>query len=282
MLFALHVSWRWLVLWMVIALLLGMVVVRMDISARRESFLVQARTMHAALSRHAAQHDAMLATLALLGPDKRSGARVPAIYPQILAALRRDSGGWEQPGLEAAEAISRQARRPEPAGFNPLNRRYFLVLAADPTSHALHIDVGQLIGAGDDGAGGCWPQRRAAGTEALEKGFRYFHESFDREHAGFGGAPKFPRASNLNLLFRLAALQGVRGELGAEAIRLATSTLRAMARGGIHDHLGGGYHRYSVDAAWFVPHFEKMLYDQAQIAVNCLEARQATGDERFA
>jgi uncharacterized protein YyaL (SSP411 family) len=55
-----------------------------------------------------------------------------------------------------------------------------------------------------------------------------------------------------------------------------------MARGGIHDHVGGGFHRYSVDEGWFVPHFEKMLYDQAQIAINCLEARQATGDERFA
>src|SRR6185503_2081402 len=71
-------------------------------------------------------------------------------------------------------------------------------------------------------------------------------------------------------------------EMGAEAVRMATATLRAMARGGIHDHIGGGFHRYSVDEAWFVPHFEKMLYDQAQIALNCLEARQATGDERFA
>ncbi len=72
------------------------------------------------------------------------------------------------------------------------------------------------------------------------------------------------------------------GEVGKEAIRLATQTLRGMARGGIHDHVGGGYHRYSVDEAWFVPHFEKMLYDQAQIALNALEARQATGDERYA
>ena len=70
--------------------------------------------------------------------------------------------------------------------------------------------------------------------------------------------------------------------MGAEAVRLAAATLRAMARGGLHDPIGGGYHRYSVDEAWFVPHFEKMLYDQAQIAINCLEARQATGDERFA
>jgi uncharacterized protein len=121
-----------------------------------------------------------------------------------------------------------------------------------------------------------------AASTAYEKGFEYFNEAFDPNHGGFGGAPKFPRASNLNFLFRIAALQGPQSETGAEAVRLASATLRAMARGGIHDHIGGGYHRYSVDEGWFVPHFEKMLYDQAQIAVNCLEARQATGDERFA
>lgn len=121
-----------------------------------------------------------------------------------------------------------------------------------------------------------------AASNALSKGFEYFYEAFDATNGGFGGAPKFPRASNLTFLFRVAALQGPTSEVGSEAIRLATATLRAMARGGIHDHVGGGYHRYSVDEAWFVPHFEKMLYDQAQIAANCVEARQATGDERFA
>jgi uncharacterized protein YyaL (SSP411 family) len=125
------------------------------------------------------------------------------------------------------------------------------------------------------------PLAVAAG-EAFEKGLQYFNEAFDAAHGGFGGAPKFPRAANLNFLFRAAAIQGAKSQLGTETIGLAIATLRAMARGGIHDHVGGGYHRYSVDEAWFVPHFEKMLYDQAQIAVNCLEARQATGDERFA
>ncbi|MES2696157.1 MAG: thioredoxin domain-containing protein [Verrucomicrobiota bacterium] len=118
--------------------------------------------------------------------------------------------------------------------------------------------------------------------KAFEKGFEYFYENFDATNGGFGGAPKFPRASNLAFLFRVAALQGVDSDMGKEAVRLASATLRAMARGGIHDHLGGGFHRYSVDEGWFVPHFEKMLYDQAQIAMNCLEAKQATGDERFA
>ena len=121
-----------------------------------------------------------------------------------------------------------------------------------------------------------------AGGEAFEKGLQYFNETFDPAHGGFGGAPKFPRAANLNFLLRAAAMQGVESSFGTEVIGLVTATLRAMARGGIHDHVGGGFHRYSVDEAWFVPHFEKMLYDQAQIAINCLEAKQATGDERFA
>ena len=137
-------------------------------------------------------------------------------------------------------------------------------------------------GAAPGGAGAEARSLVEAASQAFEKGFEYFYESFDPAHSGFGGAPKFPRASNLTFLFRVAALQGVGSEMGAEAVRLATATLQAMARGGIHDHVGGGFHRYSVDEGWFVPHFEKMLYDQAQIAVNCLEARQATGDERFA
>ncbi len=120
------------------------------------------------------------------------------------------------------------------------------------------------------------------GGTAFEKGYQYFFESFDEQQGGFGGAPKFPRASNLNFLFRCAAVQGVESELGREAVRLATTTLQKMAAGGIHDHIGGGFHRYAVDDGWFVPHFEKMLYDQAQIAVNLLDAQLATGDERFA
>ncbi|MSU64689.1 MAG: thioredoxin domain-containing protein [Opitutus sp.] len=121
-----------------------------------------------------------------------------------------------------------------------------------------------------------------AASHALGKGIEYFHEAYDAANGGFGGAPKFPRASNLDFLFRIAALQGGPSDTGAEAIRLAAGTLRAMARGGIHDHIGGGFHRYAVDETWFVPHFEKMLYDQAQIAVNFLDARQASDDERFA
>jgi len=125
------------------------------------------------------------------------------------------------------------------------------------------------------------PLHEAAG-EAFEKCFQYFYEAHDAQWGGFGGAPKFPRASVLTFLFRTAALQGTQTELGQEAVNLATHTLQRMAEGGLHDHLGGGFHRYSVDEQWHVPHFEKMLYDQAQIALNYLEARQATGREVFA
>jgi uncharacterized protein YyaL (SSP411 family) len=136
------------------------------------------------------------------------------------------------------------------------------------------------VALGSDGALSTIIFEHAGG--AFEKGFHYFYQGFDREYGGFGDAPKFPRASNLSFLLRCAALQGPAGALGQEAIGLCGFTLQRMAGGGIHDHVGGGFHRYAVDRSWFVPHFEKMLYDQAQIAINALDTWQATGDERMA
>ncbi len=129
---------------------------------------------------------------------------------------------------------------------------------------------------------GAAPELHDSGSEAFEKCFQYLYENFDATQGGFGGAPKFPRASNLNFLLRAAVIQGVETEAGQTAVQMVATTLQRMAGGGIHDHVGGGFHRYSVDEAWFVPHFEKMLYDQAQIAVNALDTHLATGDERFA
>lgn len=129
---------------------------------------------------------------------------------------------------------------------------------------------------------GAAPDLHDAGGDAFEKGYQYFYENFDAANGGFGGAPKFPRASNLGFLLRAAAIQGHDSEAGHEAVEMVATTLRKMAGGGLHDHVGGGFHRYSVDETWFVPHFEKMLYDQAQIAVNALDTHLATGDERFA
>jgi uncharacterized protein len=111
----------------------------------------------------------------------------------------------------------------------------------------------------------------------LESCFMQFRRSFDSRLGGFGGAPKFPRPSGLNFLLRY--WYRTRDE---EALEMVLLTLREMAKGGMNDQIGGGFHRYSVDAKWFVPHFEKMLYDQAQLAISYLEGYQASGDVTLA
>jgi hypothetical protein len=110
-----------------------------------------------------------------------------------------------------------------------------------------------------------------------ERLFFHFRRSYDSRFGGFGSAPKFPRPSALNFLLREWKWSD-----NEEAREMALATLREMAKGGMYDHLGGGFHRYSVDARWFVPHFEKMLYDQAQLAISYLEAFQISGEENFA
>jgi uncharacterized protein YyaL (SSP411 family) len=100
--------------------------------------------------------------------------------------------------------------------------------------------------------------------------------SFDREDGGFGSAPKFPHSMGIQLLLRHHCRTG-----DLAALEAATVTLDRMAAGGIYDHLGGGFHRYSVDSRWLVPHFEKMLYDQALLAVAYLDAYQVTGTRRY-
>jgi uncharacterized protein YyaL (SSP411 family) len=118
--------------------------------------------------------------------------------------------------------------------------------------------------------------RAVPGEEALARTVRQFGEMFDGRHGGFGGAPKFPRPSELLFLLREYARTG-----DGAARDMALSTLQAMGLGGIRDHVGGGFHRYSVDAAWRVPHFEKMLYDQAQLVLAYVEAAQVSGDAFF-
>jgi len=115
------------------------------------------------------------------------------------------------------------------------------------------------------------------GTAVLDAAYQQFRRAFDSKLGGFGSAPKFPRPSIYNFLLRYAHRTG-----NEEARDMVIETLLAMARGGMHDQLGGGFHRYSVDEYWFVPHFEKMLYDQAQLAISYLEAFQLTADEKLA
>ena len=104
---------------------------------------------------------------------------------------------------------------------------------------------------------------------------------FDGEWGGFGRAPKFPQAMALDLLLRLHVRGADGDDAEADALGMATTSLDAMASGGIYDHLGGGFARYSVDAFWMVPHFEKMLYDQALLTRAFLHAWQVTGEGRY-
>lgn len=118
--------------------------------------------------------------------------------------------------------------------------------------------------------------------EVLDKAYDSLSGSFDYHEGGFGSAPKFPRPSALHLLFRLS-LHFKESEPGQStwSTEMALKTLRAMANGGLRDHIGGGFHRYSVDGYWHVPHYEKMLYDQAQLLPAYAEAFTLTGGEFY-
>ncbi|XP_076453674.1 spermatogenesis-associated protein 20-like [Babylonia areolata] len=106
-------------------------------------------------------------------------------------------------------------------------------------------------------------------------------KSYDEEYGGFNKAPKFPQPVNFNALFRLYYIEKDT-ERGKSALNMCLHTLRMMAKGGMHDHIAQGFHRYSTDREWHVPHFEKMLYDQGQLAVSYLDAYQITKDQVFA
>jgi uncharacterized protein YyaL (SSP411 family) len=132
------------------------------------------------------------------------------------------------------------------------------------------------------GAGGGRAESEVAAAAALDTAVEQFQMAFDRRRGGFGDAPKFPRPSELLFLLREHARRSAAGAAPPAPLLMATETLRAMALGGMRDHIGGGFHRYSVDGNWRVPHFEKMLYDQAQLVLAYLEAAQATGESFYA
>ncbi len=114
------------------------------------------------------------------------------------------------------------------------------------------------------------------GVDALEAGYRALAARFDATHGGFGQSPKFPSPHNLMFLLRWWRRSG-----DGHALEMVERTLLAMYRGGIFDQVGGGFHRYSTDAAWLLPHFEKMLYDQALIMLAATETFQATGGGEY-
>lgn len=112
------------------------------------------------------------------------------------------------------------------------------------------------------------------GEAALSKCYQQLLDRYDPNFGGFGGGPKFPRPATFNFLLRYFYKTG-----NGSSLKMVLNTLRVMVRGSIYDQIGGGFHRYSVDEQWRVPHFEKMLYDQAQLTISYLEAYQITKDD---
>ncbi|HUJ42814.1 MAG TPA: thioredoxin domain-containing protein [Opitutaceae bacterium] len=212
---------------------------------------------------------------------------------------------WGRPGFATLLGVLAQAWANDRAKLMAEGERVAAALRQHAERHALKSRISDSVGPGDGDAesGGAKKIARERGIQssppkagdrgsadafapafgaAFDRCFQQLAASFDPVHGGFGGAPKFPRGAVFSFLFRTAAGKGGASAVGARAVQMAAHTLRKMAEGGLHDHVGGGFHRYAVDEEWFVPHFEKMLYDQAQLAWSYLEARQATGDERYA
>ena len=120
------------------------------------------------------------------------------------------------------------------------------------------------------------PTTGSLSSKLLDQAFSSFSRTFDSVNGGFGGAPKFPAAMSLEFLLRYHKRTGE-----DKALAMVEQTLSKMANGGIYDQLGGGFHRYTVDAIWLVPHFEKMLYDNAQLIRVYLHAFQVTGNDLY-
>ncbi len=114
------------------------------------------------------------------------------------------------------------------------------------------------------------------GKDILDKAYRDLVMSYDNKNGGFGNAPKFPQAMSLSFLMRYFKQTGL-----SDALKIVKHSLNSMAYGGIYDHIGGGFHRYSVDERWIVPHFEKMLYDNALLSKSYLEAYQLTRENLY-
>jgi uncharacterized protein len=204
--------------------------------------------------------------------DREERPDIDAIYMQACQAMT-GQGGWPLNVFLSPEQVPFYAGTyfpPEQRGGMP-SWRMVLEAVADAWDKqkdeirsgsdriVKHLEGGALL----------QPSKEPIDARVLDEAVRVLRDQYDPVHAGFGGAPKFPPASAIEFLLR-------RGET-----EMSTHTLRAMASGGMYDQVGGGFARYSVDAHWLVPHFEKMLYDNALLARAYLHGWQVTGDRVF-
>src|SRR4051794_14476700 len=202
--------------------------------------------------------------------DREERPDIDAIYMEACQAMT-GQGGWPLNVFLTPDQVPFYAGTyfpPEERHGMPSWRRVLTAVA-----HAWDVNRDEIRAGGEriaerlSGGAALRPSEDEIDPAALDAAVDSLRASYDARNGGFGGAPKFPPASAIELLLR-------RGET-----EMTAGTLRAMARGGMYDQVGGGFARYSVDAAWLVPHFEKMLYDNALLARAYLHGWQVIGDE---
>jgi uncharacterized protein len=204
--------------------------------------------------------------------DREERPDVDALYMEAVQGMT-GGGGWPLNVFLTPEGLPFYGGTYFPPDERPGMPAFTQVLQA--VSEAWEQRGQEISAAGEQlrdqlsGAARLQPSHKPIDPHSLERAVEEIAHSFDPVHGGFGGAPKFPQASVIEFL------------LCRDAQEMALYTLRSMASGGIHDQVGGGFHRYSVDANWTVPHFEKMLYDNALLARAYLHGFQLSGDERL-
>jgi uncharacterized protein YyaL (SSP411 family) len=209
--------------------------------------------------------------------DREQRPDVDAVYMTAVQAMGQ-GGGWPLTVWLTPDARPFYGGTYFPPRAGARGARFGLIELLERLDRAYHENPQQVAAAAADVVGrlerAATPPPGAAlpGSIPIQAAVAALRAEYDAEHGGFGDAPKFPSPATLELLLRYQRRAG-----DADALDMVTRTLDAMAAGGIQDQLAGGFHRYATDAAWRVPHFEKMLYDNALLATVYLEASQAAG-----
>jgi uncharacterized protein YyaL (SSP411 family) len=215
--------------------------------------------------------------------DREERPDVDSIYMQAVQMMT-GHGGWPMSMFLTPDGRPFYAGTyfpPDPRYGMPSFRQVILQLAEAYRSRRGDIEsAGNEIRAAISAP--AQAQRGAVDRAALDRAASRIVQGYDRVHGGFGGAPKFPPSMTLDFLMQVAWRDAAGEGVGATLREVILHTLRKMAEGGMYDQVGGGFHRYSTDAEWLVPHFEKMLYDNALLARLYVRAWQWTHDPFFA
>ena len=216
--------------------------------------------------------------------DREVRPDLDAIYMSAVQLFLQGGGGWPmtvwltpdaEPFSGATYLPARDGDRGVAVGFLTIAQRLKAAYDEQPdriaaVSAEVTARIRDLLAPGDGRDG-------LPTAQSLHAAAAYYRAGFDETHGGLDGQRKFPSSLSVRMLLRHHRRTG-----DVESLAMATRTLEAMAAGGIHDQVGGGFHRYATDPAWLVPHFEQMLYDNALLVPAYLEAYQVTGREDFA